>query len=217
MSRPITESKYFRAMNFYLFAGAALLAWAPALPLLTNGVNQVAAAQDDPIEPPLTETPRNPTAPVKSGTSEPAPAAEPAPSSEPATDPIPTEPDPTGTPNNSQDDLLNSTPSQPATPPSLAGGSDPEQALTEARAAMAAFSVFSVVAHWNDLYWPMVVITTTDLAPPPLGMLLFANAESGANYGALMAGATLITLPMVIAFLLARKQFIQGITMTGFR
>ena len=89
--------------------------------------------------------------------------------------------------------------------------------VPSARAAMAAFSVFSVVAHWNDLYWPMVVITTTDLAPPPLGMLLFANAESGANYGALMAGATLITLPMVIAFLLARKQFIQGITMTGFR
>jgi multiple sugar transport system permease protein len=89
--------------------------------------------------------------------------------------------------------------------------------VPSARAAMAAFAVFSVVAHWNDLYWPMVVITTTDLAPPPLGMLLFANAESGANYGALMAGATLITLPMVIAFLLARKQFIQGITMTGFR
>lgn len=86
-----------------------------------------------------------------------------------------------------------------------------------ARPALAAFAVFSVVAHWNDLYWPMVVISTTDLAPPPLGMLLFANAESGANYGALMAGASLITLPMVIAFLLARKQFIQGITMTGFR
>jgi multiple sugar transport system permease protein len=89
--------------------------------------------------------------------------------------------------------------------------------VPSARAAISAFAVFSVVAHWNDLYWPMVVITTTDLAPPPLGMLLFANAESGANYGALMAGATLITLPMVIAFLLARKQFIQGITMTGFR
>jgi multiple sugar transport system permease protein len=89
--------------------------------------------------------------------------------------------------------------------------------VPSARPAIAAFAVFSVVAHWNDLYWPMVVITTTDLAPPPLGMLLFANAESGANYGALMAGASLITLPMVIAFLLARKQFIQGITMTGFR
>jgi multiple sugar transport system permease protein len=83
--------------------------------------------------------------------------------------------------------------------------------------AIAAFSVFSLVAHWNDLYWPMIVISSTDLAPPPLGMLLFATAESGANYGALMAGATLITAPMVLAFLLARRRFIQGITMTGFR
>ena len=138
-------------MNFYLLAGAALLAWAPALPLLTNGSTQVAAAQDDPIEPPPTETPRNPTAPVKSGTSEPAPVVEPAPSSEPATDPTPTEPDPTGTPANSQDDLLNSTPSQPATPPSLAGGSDPEQALTEARAAMAASQWRTAIDAWTTV------------------------------------------------------------------
>jgi multiple sugar transport system permease protein len=48
-------------------------------------------------------------------------------------------------------------------------------------------------------------------------MLLFASAESGANYGALMAGATLITAPMVLAFLIARRRFIQGITMTSFR
>ena len=86
-----------------------------------------------------------------------------------------------------------------------------------ARPAIAAFAVFSLVAHWNDLYWPMVVISSTQLAPPPLGMLLFAAAESGANYGALMAGAALITAPMVIAFLVARRRFIQGITMTGFR
>ena len=35
--------------------------------------------------------------------------------------------------------------------------------------------------------------------------------------GALMAGAALITAPMVLAFLVARRRFIQGITMTGFR
>lgn len=86
-----------------------------------------------------------------------------------------------------------------------------------ARPAIAAFCVFSLVAHWNDLYWPLVVISSTALAPPPLGMLLFASAESGANYGALMAGATLITAPMVLAFVLARRRFIQGITMTGLR
>lgn len=81
--------------------------------------------------------------------------------------------------------------------------------------SLAAFSVFSLVAHWNDLYWPMIVISDTNLAPPPLGMLFFADIESGANYGALMAGATIITAPMVICFLLARKHFIEGITMTG--
>ncbi|MCJ8141111.1 carbohydrate ABC transporter permease [Falsirhodobacter halotolerans] len=81
--------------------------------------------------------------------------------------------------------------------------------------SLAAFSVFSVVAHWNDLYWPMIVVSDTALAPPPLGMLFFSDVESGANYGALMAGATLITAPMVVCFLLARRQFIAGITMTG--
>jgi multiple sugar transport system permease protein len=83
--------------------------------------------------------------------------------------------------------------------------------------AIAAFSVFSVVAHWNDLYWPLIVITETRLAPPPLGMLYFRDAETGSNYGALMAGATIITAPLVIAFLVARRRFIQGITMTGLK
>ena len=81
--------------------------------------------------------------------------------------------------------------------------------------SLAAFSVFSIVAHWNDLYWPMIVVTDVNLAPPPLGMLFFADAETDANYGALMAGATLITAPMVLCFLLARRHFIAGITMTG--
>lgn len=81
--------------------------------------------------------------------------------------------------------------------------------------ALAAFSVFSLVAHWNDLFWPMVVVSDINLAPPPLGMLFFSDAESGANYGALMAGAAITTTPMLLCFLLARRQFIAGITMTG--
>jgi multiple sugar transport system permease protein len=83
--------------------------------------------------------------------------------------------------------------------------------------AIAAFSVFSIVAHWNDLYWPMIVISETRLAPPPLGMMYFADAEVGSNYGALTAGATIITAPLVVAFLVARRRFIEGITMTGFK
>lgn len=81
--------------------------------------------------------------------------------------------------------------------------------------AIAAFAVFSFVAHWNDLYWPLIVISDANLATPPLGMLFFADAETGSNYGALTAAATILTAPLVIAFLLARRQFIAGITMTG--
>ncbi len=81
--------------------------------------------------------------------------------------------------------------------------------------AIAAFAVFSFVAHWNDLYWPLIVISDAKLAPPPLGMMFFADAETGSNYGALTAAATILTAPLVIAFLFARRQFIAGITMTG--
>ena len=83
--------------------------------------------------------------------------------------------------------------------------------------AISAFSIFSIVAHWNDLYWPMIVIQRLDIAPPPLGMLFFAGSELGTNYGSLMAGATMVTLPLVLVFLLARRRFVQGITMTGIK
>jgi multiple sugar transport system permease protein len=83
--------------------------------------------------------------------------------------------------------------------------------------AIAGFAVFSIVAHWNDLYWPLIVINNVRLAPPPLGMMFFANAETGSNYGALTAAATILTAPLVVTFLFARRQFIQGITMTGIK
>ena len=128
----MTESKYFRGSNFCLLATSALLAWAPTLPLFTNGSIQSALAQDDPIEPPPVETPRNPSA---------TPATQ---------EPAPSDPDPSATPA-TQDDLLNSTPSQPATPPSLAGGADPVQALTEARAAMAASQWRTAIDSWTTV------------------------------------------------------------------
>jgi multiple sugar transport system permease protein len=83
--------------------------------------------------------------------------------------------------------------------------------------AVAAFSIFSIVAHWNDLYWPMIVIQRLEYATPPLGMLFFVGSESGTNYGSLMAGAVVITAPLLILFLVARRRFVRGITMTGIK
>ncbi|KKX33020.1 carbohydrate ABC transporter permease [Rhizobium sp. LC145] len=83
--------------------------------------------------------------------------------------------------------------------------------------AITAFAIFSVVAHWNDLFWPLIVVTNQNYAPPPLGLLYFRAAEAGDDYGALMAATLIITLPLVLAFLAAQKRFIEGITMTGLK
>ncbi|WP_081688708.1 carbohydrate ABC transporter permease [Inquilinus limosus] len=89
--------------------------------------------------------------------------------------------------------------------------------VPSARPAIAAFVVFSATAHWNDLFWPMIVVSSTDMATPPLGLLFFRDGELGANYGALMAAALIVTAPLVAAFFAAQRQFIRGIAMTGLR
>lgn len=81
--------------------------------------------------------------------------------------------------------------------------------------AIAAFAVFSITAHWNDLYWPLIVVTSPELAPPPLGMMYFSDTDLGSSFGALMAAATLLTAPLTILFLFAQRHFVQGVTMTG--
>ena len=89
--------------------------------------------------------------------------------------------------------------------------------LPNAWPAATAFAIFSVVAHWNDLYWPLIVISNASLATPPLGLLFFRAAEVGDDYGALMAATVLVTLPLVMLFLFAQRLFIEGITMTGLK
>ena len=83
--------------------------------------------------------------------------------------------------------------------------------------AATAFSIFSVVAHWNDLFWPLIVIQRGDLYTPAMGILAFRSVEAGEDYGALMAAALLVTAPLVLAFLFAQRRFIEGITMTGLK
>ncbi|MCL2029171.1 MAG: carbohydrate ABC transporter permease [Deltaproteobacteria bacterium] len=83
--------------------------------------------------------------------------------------------------------------------------------------ALAAFSVFSIVSHWNDFFWPLLVITNMDMATPPLGVSIFASDEGGNDVGPMMAAATLIVLPLVAIFLIARKRFVQGMTMSGIK
>jgi multiple sugar transport system permease protein len=84
--------------------------------------------------------------------------------------------------------------------------------LPMAMPAVIAFSIFSVVAHWNDLFWPLIAVKTPSLMPPALGVAMFRGSEAGTDYGPLTAGAVLVVLPLVLAFLAAQRWFIEGLT-----
>ncbi|MGY8681760.1 carbohydrate ABC transporter permease [Bradyrhizobium sp. UFLA05-153] len=84
--------------------------------------------------------------------------------------------------------------------------------LPMALPAVIAFSIFSVVGHWNDLFWPLIAVRSESLMPPPLGIIAFANQEAGNDYGPLMAASTMVVLPLVVAFLAAQKWFVEGMT-----
>jgi multiple sugar transport system permease protein len=89
--------------------------------------------------------------------------------------------------------------------------------LPTAIPALTAFGIFSVVSHWNDYFWPLIAISNDKLFTPPLGVVAFRNDDAGNNYGPLMAAATIIIAPLVIAFLLAQRRFIEGIAFTGMK
>lgn len=79
--------------------------------------------------------------------------------------------------------------------------------------AVAAFATISIINHWNDLYWPLVVVTQPEMMTPPIGLAAFsATAETSGNVGALMAGAVVVTAPLVIAFLFLQRSFLRGLT-----
>lgn len=81
--------------------------------------------------------------------------------------------------------------------------------------AISSFAIFSVVAHWNDYFWPLIAVSSDQLFTPPLGVVAFRNDDAGTNYGALMAAATVIVVPLIAAFLLAQRRFVEGMAFTG--
>jgi multiple sugar transport system permease protein len=87
--------------------------------------------------------------------------------------------------------------------------------VPSAMPALIAFAVLSLVWNWNEYFWPLIAIQSTHLMTPPLGIAFFDNAEAGTNYGPLMAAAVAVTAPLVIAFLVAQRRFLEGFAVSG--
>lgn len=84
------------------------------------------------------------------------------------------------------------------------------------RPILSTLAVFSFMGSWNDFLWPMITIQTNQLKTLPIGLASFQSLY-GIKYSLLMAGAVLAMLPVLIAFLFAQKQFIEGIAVTGLK
>jgi multiple sugar transport system permease protein len=83
--------------------------------------------------------------------------------------------------------------------------------------ALTAFGIFSLVAHWNDYFWPLIAVNREGLYTPPLGIAFLKFNSEGTAHGPLMAAATIVITPLVLAFLIAQRRFIEGITFTGIK
>lgn len=76
-----------------------------------------------------------------------------------------------------------------------------------------ALAIFTFISSWND-YFSQLVFTNSELMKTlPLGVATLAqSAEFSLNYGLLMAGALLASLPMILVFLMFQSFFTQGVT-----
>ena len=77
---------------------------------------------------------------------------------------------------------------------------------------IAALAIFTFIAAWDDYFSQLVFLNSRIKLTLPLGLATLAQ-EFGANYGVLMAGALLASIPMIAIFLIFQKSFTQGITM----
>jgi multiple sugar transport system permease protein len=79
------------------------------------------------------------------------------------------------------------------------------------RPAIFAFSMFSVIGHYNDLFWPSTVLLGNRYATIPFGIASFLAEDTSNQYGPQMATAVLGILPLLIAFLLVQRRITQGL------
>jgi len=83
--------------------------------------------------------------------------------------------------------------------------------------AMTTLAVFSFMGAWNAFVWPLIVTTSEPMFTVQLGLSTFRGAYGNVDWGRMMAATCFITLPVIGAFLVGQRQFIEGITMTGMK
>lgn len=84
-------------------------------------------------------------------------------------------------------------------------------AIPLSRAIIWTLVIMNVISTWNNILWPLVIIYRVELMPISIGLLHF-KGQTQSNIGAMMAGYLIASIPLLVVFMIASKQFIRGLT-----
>ncbi len=86
-----------------------------------------------------------------------------------------------------------------------------------AKPTIVAFSLFSVVYHWNDFFWPLVMTTTETVRTLPIGVAMLREEGTGARWHIIMAGSMFVVAPVLVVFVVAQRHIIRAFTFTSLK
>ncbi len=101
-------------------------------------------------------------------------------------------------------------------------GANPLQVLLRvfvpvAKPTYVAYGLVTVSYHWNNFLWPLVVTNSTETRPITVGLQVFATVEQGIDWSLITAATVLSIAPLLLAFLILQKQFVQSFMRAGIR
>ena len=82
------------------------------------------------------------------------------------------------------------------------------------KTALATLGLFTFQAGWNQFMWPLIVLNAREMMTVQVGLASFQYSQS-TNYGPLMAGTIIATIPILLVFIFTQKYFMQGIGHNG--
>ena len=86
------------------------------------------------------------------------------------------------------------------------------------KGAISAFAIFAFLSAWSQYLWPLIITNDESMRTIQIAIRFFLfDQERGADWGAIMASAVIALIPTLIIFLIAQKQLVKGIAMTGLK
>jgi sn-glycerol 3-phosphate transport system permease protein len=86
-----------------------------------------------------------------------------------------------------------------------------------AKPVYVAFALVSVSFHWNNFLWPLIITNSTSARPLTVGLQVFSSTDQGIDWSIITAATLMSAAPLLIAFLLFQRQFVQSFMRAGIK